>query len=88
MAKKRIVGITTTDNPFNPLTQWDDWYNFDNQKGYATCCYLARVANTSDAMDDEEYDAEIERAVDEIVENGFEVNENGKVYYKKVISFV
>ena len=28
------VRITTIDNPFNPFTEWDEWFNFDLQKGY------------------------------------------------------
>ena len=68
-AKK--VGITTVDNPFNPLTQFDKWYLYDIEKGYNTCGYLARIANTSDNKTDMENDEEIERAIDEIIANDF-----------------
>ena len=36
--------LTTIDNPYDPFTQWDDWYKFDMVKGYDTCGYLARLA--------------------------------------------
>jgi len=86
--KRRLVGITTTDNPFNPLTQFDEWLTFDSQKGYGTCNYLDRIANVSDEMDDDEQSAEIERAIDEIIDYGFAFGPNAeKVYYKKVIEF-
>lgn len=34
--------VTTTDNPFDPFTEYDDWYRFDEQKGYHTSGYVAR----------------------------------------------
>lgn len=78
--------ITTTDNPYNPITQFDDWYRFDEEKGYHSCGYLARKVKNSDQLGEEEQDREIDRAVDEIVafnrvglETGFKVN------YKKIV---
>lgn len=59
--------LTTIDNPYNPQTQFDDWFAFDEQKGYHTCSYLARIAKTSSKLSDEENDYEIETAIDEIV---------------------
>lgn len=59
--------VTTIDNPFNPFTQFDDWYRFDEDHGYHTCSYLARVAETSDALSDADNAQRIDEAVDEIV---------------------
>lgn len=59
--------LTTVDNPFNPLTEFHDWFLFDIEKGYYTSEYLARIARTSDSFTDEENDQEIERAIDEII---------------------
>lgn len=61
------VAITTFDNPFNPFTQFNDWFLYDIEKGYGTTEMLARFALTSDQLSDEENDAEIERAIDEII---------------------
>lgn len=61
---KRLV--TTIDNPFNPFTEFDDWYEFDVSKGYNTCAYLARIANTSNELSDAEKEEAINLAVDEI----------------------
>lgn len=72
------VALTTTDNPYNPLTQFEQWYAFDEQSGYHTCSYLARIAATSDELTDEENHAELERAIDEIV--SFNLTGN----YKKI----
>ena len=38
------IWITTTDNPFDFFTQFDDWFQFDESKGYHTCSYVARIA--------------------------------------------
>ena len=62
------VMITTIDNPYNPFTNFDEWNMFDVEKGYYTCNYLARIVQLSDDMTEKEEDAEIERAIDEIIE--------------------
>lgn len=59
--------LTTFDNPFDPFDQFDSWLQFDNEKGYGSCAYLARIARTSDQLSDQENDQEIERAIDEII---------------------
>lgn len=58
--------LTTTDNPYNPFTQFDSWFQFDISKGYDTCAFIDRVANTSDELTDKENDKEIENAMKEI----------------------
>lgn len=63
--------LTTIDNPFDPNKQFDEWLMFDNEKGYNSTSYLARIARTSDQLSDEENDQEIERAIDEIISNDF-----------------
>lgn len=64
---KTPVALTTFDNPFNPFTQFSEWFVWDVTHGYNSCGYLARVARTSSQLSDEENNAEIERAIDEIV---------------------
>lgn len=75
-------GLTTVDNPFNPITDFDRWLQFDNEKGYGTCQYLARIAKTSELLSEFENDLEIERAIDEIIELDF-----AKLYKKVVVEF-
>lgn len=65
------VMLTTIDNPFNPITEFDKWFAFDCEKGYNSCAYLGRIAKTSDALTEEENDEEIERAIDEIIKFDF-----------------
>lgn len=59
--------LSTIDNPFDPFEQFDDWLRFDEDKGYNCCSYLARIAKITDDMTPNEEDAEIERAIDEIL---------------------
>ena len=62
------VWLTTIGNDYDPFTQFTLWLLRDNQLGYNTCGYLARIVNISDDMTQREEDEEIERAIDEIVE--------------------
>lgn len=59
--------LTTVDNPFDPFTQFDDWYAFDTKAGYNTSALLARVVVTSDELSEADQSAAIESAIDEIV---------------------
>lgn len=59
--------LTTFDNPYCPFEQFSSWLMFDLDKGYNSCGYLDRISFTSDQLTEEENDAEIERAIDEII---------------------
>ena len=59
--------LSTIDNPFDPFEQFTSWFMFDDSKGYNSCGYLMRIANVSEDMSEEEYNEEINRAIDEIV---------------------
>lgn len=71
--------LTTIDNPYNPFTQFNQWFLFDVEKGYDSCGYLGRIAHTSDELSDEENADEIERAIDEILKYDF-TNMRKKIY--------
>lgn len=64
--------LTTVDNPYDPFEQFTSWFLFDEEKGYHTTSYLGRVAMTSSQLSDEENNAEIERAIDEIIKYDFQ----------------
>ena len=63
--------LTTIDNPFNPFTQFDDWFLFDTEKGYNSCSRLDRITKISDDMSEVEVNEEIERAIDKIIKYDF-----------------
>ena len=70
--------LTTTDNPFDPFTQNDEWTAYDESLGYYTNCFLARVANLSNELSPQDESIAIESAIDEIIK----YNVNG--LYRKV----
>ena len=63
---KEVSMLTTIDNPFNPFTQFDQWYRYDVDSGYNTCSFIARLARTSDELSEEDEELEINRTLKEI----------------------
>lgn len=64
--------LTTYDNPYDPFTQWDEWYAWDANAGYYTPGLLDRVARTSYELSDVDQHVAIQQAIDEVVrENVF-----------------
>lgn len=59
--------LTTIDNPFNPFTEFEEWFAFDTRVGYNTLPYLARVIKTSSDLSDADYDKAADDAIDEIL---------------------
>ena len=58
--------LSTRDNPFNPFTEFDQWYDYDVTAGYNSCAMLARFALTSDELTEEENEEIIDEAISEI----------------------
>ena len=61
--------LTTVDNPYDPFEQFTLWLQFDTDKGYNSSGRLMRIAQVTEDMSQEEFDAEIERAIDELIKN-------------------
>lgn len=61
------IALTTIDNPFDPIDDFDNWYDYDMEKGYNCCGYVDRVSHYFDAMTEKEKVVELERAIDEIL---------------------
>ena len=61
------VALSTSDNPYNPLEDYDSWEQYDRLHNYGTSDYLARVTRTSHEFGEAAYAEDIERTIDEIV---------------------
>lgn len=75
----REVRLTTIDNPYDPFEQFNEWYRYDESKGYCTCGLVDRITKTSPNFGGSVIAADTEAAIDEIVElfpDGF---------YKKIV---
>ena len=70
--------LTTVDNPFDPFTQFDEWFTWDRNAGYNTPALLARVVASSDELSEADQAHAIVLGMDEIVE------ENVSGMHKKV----
>lgn len=68
----RSIMLTTVDNPFNPFTQFDEWYAFDIQHFYNTLGLVARFASFSEDLSDDELEAENQNAIARILAIDFE----------------
>lgn len=60
--------LTTVDNPYHPVTQFDQWLAEDIRLGYNTLSLLGRIIVTSDALSIADQELAYDLAVNEIVE--------------------
>lgn len=70
--------LTTVDNPYDPFTHFNEWFSYDQSKGYNTPSYLARVVVTSEELSETDQLLANEQGIDEIVK------ENVLGIYRKV----
>lgn len=78
MEKDKTCYLTTFDNPYDKLEDYDSWLNFDTEMGYYSDAYLDRIAHISPSMSEIEVENEYERAIDEIIKYDFR-----NIYTKK-----
>ncbi len=76
--KNNDVMLTTFDNPYDPFTQFDEWYNYDQSMGYCTCGLIDRVSWYSDELSELDQKIEVVRAINSIL------SDVGTEIYKKV----
>ena len=60
--------LTTVDNPFDPFTRFDEWYEYDVKMGYHSSAFLDRIAKVSYDLSEPDQAALIQDAIDEIVQ--------------------
>lgn len=76
--KITVSALTTIDNPYDPFTEWDAWYGYDQANGHFSCEYLARSVVSANANSELEQIQTVNRAIDDIVR----LNATG--YWRKV----
>lgn len=59
--------LSTVDNPFDPFTEFDQWYVWDEQAGYHTPALLARIAHQSSDLSETDQFIVVQDAIDEII---------------------
>lgn len=64
-----IYALTTFDNPYDPVDDFENWLIWDNDMGYGTMSRLARELHITDSMSEDEKDEARKLAIDRIVLN-------------------
>ena len=75
----REVVITTFDNPFDPIDDFDNWWRFDRDHQYNSNELVARLIQLSPQLSPFEEMQAQENAIDTIIKNDFQN------IYKKVV---
>lgn len=70
----QITALTTVDNPYDPIDEFDRWFSTDLELSVRnhrrdTCSMLALFSYCSENLSEKRNEEEIERAIDEIIEN-------------------
>ena len=77
--------VTSSDNPYDPFTEWDRWYKTDMQLGYNLPAYVARDPDVA-CLPSDAPPAVLQRAllksIDAICK--FQLTNKEDVYFKKV----
>lgn len=82
----KLFALSTTDNKFNPITHYREWWTEDRRLRHNTQGYLASVVGMSSAFSDDLNNELIESCVDYIVErNDLGKETNYEVNYIKVV---
>ncbi len=82
MNENRIVAITTIDNPYDPIDDFEHWFQFDVDKGYYTSSSIARLINNKSGLTQEEIEIDTEKAIDRLIEL------DPLCIYKKIVKIV
>ena len=59
--------LSTADNPYNPFTEFEEWFAFDEGKGYHSSEYLARVVEENSNLSEAEQILATNMAIEEIL---------------------
>lgn len=74
--------LSTSDNPFNPFLDYDEWFAWDTRAQYHTQGLLSRVIVSSHEASDTDQSLAIEYAIQDIMEVlGVLTTEDGSPLY-------
>lgn len=81
--------VTSSDNPYDPFTEWDKWVTTDRQLGYNLPAYVARDPVVSSLPSDAP-PAVLQRALKNSIDMicQFQLTNKEGVYFKKVTRIV
>lgn len=65
--------LTTVDNPYDPVNDFDRWYDYDVRKGHDTCGKIASLAYTSASTVGAEDQRNINAAIDDLIRHDIDV---------------
>lgn len=64
----RKVALSTSDNPFNPIKEYERWLQFDLDHGYNSNQFVANIIDDyDDLMNQKQVTYEKELAIDNII---------------------
>lgn len=67
--------LTTVDNPYDPFTEWNEWFAWDFNAKYHSPSLLARLLITSSDLSEADQRLDLENVVNKIViENWYGVH--------------
>lgn len=64
----KVPFITTKDNPFDPYSEFDEWFAFDIEKNYNSLQLLDRILITSPDLGPAIYAEDKDKAIDSIIQ--------------------
>lgn len=67
----RVAVLSTSDNPYDPFTDFKQWYLFDVSHGYNSCGITASNVDISDDVSEVDFQKAVEDAIDEIIRTDF-----------------
>lgn len=67
MANATAHMLSTSDNPWNPWTNFKEWNAYDMAAGHHTLAYLARITVSSEELSQADQDLDVENAIEEIL---------------------
>ena len=59
--------LTTIDNPYNPFTEFNEWFAFDVEQGYTSCGLLARFTISSIELSEQDQEIDLNQGLRDVL---------------------